>query len=222
MNKYRCTVCGHIYDEAAGMPEAGIPPGTKWADLPKNWVCPVCGAPKSAFVLIEDKGPAPAATFSENDEHEEDLRELTAAEVSAICSSLAIGCDKQRLDAERDAFNKIAEYYKRKAASESVKTLKEIAAMLNEDLEKRFPAAKAAAVAAGDRGALRSLVWGEKASAMMKSLLERFAEEGDAMLANTKIWVCDICGYIYIGDTPPEICPVCKVPRYKIEEIKRR
>ncbi|MCL2509924.1 MAG: rubredoxin, partial [Methanomassiliicoccaceae archaeon] len=124
MNKYRCSVCGHIYDEAVGMPEAGIPPGTKWKDLPKNWVCPVCGAPKSAFVLIEDKSSAPAAALSEDEEHEENLRELTPAEVSAICSSLAIGCDKQSLDAERDAFNKIAEYYKRKVASESGKTLK--------------------------------------------------------------------------------------------------
>ena len=55
-----------------------------------------------------------------------------------------------------------------------------------------------------------------------KSLLERFAEEGEAMLANTRIWVCDICGFIYLGDALPEICPVCKVPNYKIIEVERR
>lgn len=222
MSKYRCSICGHIYDEAAGNPENGIPPGTKWKDLPANWVCPVCGAPKSAFVLIEDKGSAPAASPPDEDEHVENLRELSAGEISAICASLANGCEKQRLNAEMDAFKRISDYYKGKIASESGKTLNDVAAMLNEDLTKRFPAAYAAANAAGDRGALRSLVWGEKVSIMTKSLLERFAAEGEAMLANTKIWVCDICGFIYVGDTPPEICPVCKVPRYRIDEIKRR
>jgi rubrerythrin len=42
------------------------------------------------------------------------------------------------------------------------------------------------------------------------------------MLENTKIWVCDICGFIFIGDAPPEICPVCKVPKFKIIEVERR
>jgi rubredoxin len=41
-------VCGFIsYDEAQGLPEAGIAPGTRWADIPDTWVCPDCGAPKS-------------------------------------------------------------------------------------------------------------------------------------------------------------------------------
>jgi len=223
MSKYRCSICGHIYDEAKGDPESGIPPGTKWEDVPENWVCPLCGASKSAFVLIKEKTPAPAAAPAPDvEEHTDDLRELTAGEISAICSNLAKGCEKQRLDAETEAFYKIADYFRVKAASERGKTLKDAADMLNEDLAKRFSAANAAANAAGDRGALRSLVWGERVSLMMKSLLERFAEEGDAMLADTKIWVCDICGFIYVGDIPPEVCPVCKVPRNKIKQIERR
>ena len=44
MKKYMCLICGFIYDEAAGMPEEDIPPGTRWEDLPMNWSCPDCGA----------------------------------------------------------------------------------------------------------------------------------------------------------------------------------
>jgi rubredoxin len=49
MKKYRCVLCGYIYDEAAGIPDAGIAPGTKWESLPDDWVCPLCGAGKSEF-----------------------------------------------------------------------------------------------------------------------------------------------------------------------------
>ena len=49
MKKYVCSVCGYIYDEAAGIPDDGITPGTLWAQLPEDWVCPLCGAAKSEF-----------------------------------------------------------------------------------------------------------------------------------------------------------------------------
>ena len=49
MKKYTCTLCGYVYDEAAGDPENGVEPGTVWADVPDNWVCPLCGAGKDAF-----------------------------------------------------------------------------------------------------------------------------------------------------------------------------
>ena len=40
MKKYVCDLCGYIYDEAAGDPDNGVAPGTKWADVPEDWVCP--------------------------------------------------------------------------------------------------------------------------------------------------------------------------------------
>ena len=49
MKKYVCDLCGYIYDEAAGVPDDGIEPGTKWEDVPEDWVCPLCGADKSHF-----------------------------------------------------------------------------------------------------------------------------------------------------------------------------
>jgi rubredoxin len=50
---YMCMVCGFIYDEAQGWPEDGIPPGTRWEDVPETWVCPECGAIKDDFEMEE-------------------------------------------------------------------------------------------------------------------------------------------------------------------------
>ncbi|MBS1197287.1 MAG: hypothetical protein H6R18_1072 [Proteobacteria bacterium] len=56
MKMYRCTVCGHIYDEAIGDPEHGVMPGTRWQDVPENWVCPECGASKKEFKCVTMDG----------------------------------------------------------------------------------------------------------------------------------------------------------------------
>jgi len=48
-----CLICGYIYDECDGSPEEGIPPGTRWEDIPINWVCPECGARKEDFEMVE-------------------------------------------------------------------------------------------------------------------------------------------------------------------------
>lgn len=50
---YMCLICGFIYDEAKGRPEEGIPPGTKWADIPLSWRCPDCGSGKEDFEMVE-------------------------------------------------------------------------------------------------------------------------------------------------------------------------
>lgn len=49
MKKYVCTVCGWVYDEAEGLPDEGIAPGTVFADLPDDFVCPICGVGKDQF-----------------------------------------------------------------------------------------------------------------------------------------------------------------------------
>jgi len=49
MAKWKCSVCGHVYDPAEGDPEGGVSPGTAFEDIPDDWVCPECGAPKSAY-----------------------------------------------------------------------------------------------------------------------------------------------------------------------------
>ena len=53
VKRYICLFCGYLYDEAIGIPEANLPPGTRWEDIPADWECPDCGNPKSAFVVEE-------------------------------------------------------------------------------------------------------------------------------------------------------------------------
>jgi len=53
MAKYKCTVCGYIYDPELGDPDNGVAPGTPFEELPDNWVCPVCGVGKSEFEKMQ-------------------------------------------------------------------------------------------------------------------------------------------------------------------------
>jgi len=53
MKKYKCNMCGWIYDETKGVPDEGISPGTKWEDIPSDWVCPLCGSGKEDFDMVE-------------------------------------------------------------------------------------------------------------------------------------------------------------------------
>ncbi|HMV37113.1 MAG TPA: rubredoxin [Turneriella sp.] len=53
MRKFKCVVCGFVYDEAQGLPEDGIKPGTRWEDIPEDWECPDCGVSKADFEMVE-------------------------------------------------------------------------------------------------------------------------------------------------------------------------
>jgi len=48
-----CIICGWVYDEAAGWPEDGIAPGTRWEDIPADWRCPECDVGKEDFAMVE-------------------------------------------------------------------------------------------------------------------------------------------------------------------------
>ncbi|MCG8431566.1 MAG: rubredoxin [Candidatus Omnitrophica bacterium] len=52
MDKYRCKVCGYIYDPAVGDPASAVAAGTKFDDLPADWTCPDCGVGKDQFEKI--------------------------------------------------------------------------------------------------------------------------------------------------------------------------
>jgi len=54
MAKWRCSVCGWIYDPKDGDPDRGVKPGTRFEDLPDDWTCPACGAPKDQFEELPD------------------------------------------------------------------------------------------------------------------------------------------------------------------------
>lgn len=51
--KYRCTICGYVYDPAEGEPQSGIEPGIPFDELPDDWSCPICGVSKDEFTPVE-------------------------------------------------------------------------------------------------------------------------------------------------------------------------
>jgi len=53
VKKYECKICGYVYDPAVGDADGGIAPGTAFEDIPDDWTCPVCGAAKSEFEVVE-------------------------------------------------------------------------------------------------------------------------------------------------------------------------
>ena len=206
MKKYICPICGYVYDEEKE--------GIKFDDLPDDWKCPLCGAPKNLF-----KAEAVEVIVSEENE-EEELREMSYGEISALCSSLARGCEKQYLEEESQIFTKLANYYKNKAKIKESVDFNELISKINKDLEINYQKARNIATEKADRGALRVITWGEKVTLILKSLLSQYKDDKN-FIKDTKVYVCDICGFIYVGDEKPEICPVCKVPAFKLLEIKR-
>lgn len=52
-NRYKCLNCGYIYDEAEGWPDDGILPGTRWSEVPGDWICPDCGSEKRDFDMVD-------------------------------------------------------------------------------------------------------------------------------------------------------------------------
>lgn len=207
MKKYECTICGYIYDDAKE--------SVKFEDLPDDWTCPICGAPKSVFKEIEEEKEEESQ--AETDE-EDNLTELSNSEISYICSNLAKACEKEYLEEEQKLFTELAEHY---SSKEDLKegTLENVQSKVNDDI-KEFKQAMDIADKYQDRGAKRVINWSSKATNMMNVILNNYKEKGLDYLKNTKIWVCDICGFIYVGDVPPEVCPICKVPSFKLLEVK--
>ena len=215
--RYVCSICGYVYDEAKQ--------GKPFAALPETWTCPLCGAAKSAFAPEKAAAKQPAApihTVASTAQAHGDLQKLSPGALSILCSNLARGCEKQYKDEEAALFREIADWFAAAAPAAEETGVDALAASMGKDLSDGYPALSAAAAQAGDRGTQRICVWGEKVTAILKTLLERYRREGEAMLRDTDIWVCSVCGFAYVGKEPPQLCPVCKVPAWKFEKIEGR
>lgn len=108
MSLYVCSICGYIYDESAGDSGSSVLPGTKWEDLPENWVCPVCSAPKSAFEKKEEKAEESEEPAVAQNKSEVKTEGYTAGELSDIFSNLAKGAEKQCLPKEQELLTELA------------------------------------------------------------------------------------------------------------------
>ena len=208
MKQYVCSICGYIYDEEKN---------GRWEELPDDWKCPVCRAGKDVFRLKESK-KEDAVKHPKPDVE----RELSDIEMSIICSNLARGCEKQYLPEQSEDFKKLAEFFKCKAKPTEEASIEKLLTLINKDLEELYPYGYEVAEREHDRGALRALTWSEKVTRMLQSLLVRYEAEGDKMLENTCVYVCSVCGFVYIGDEPPTLCPVCTVPAWKFEKSEGR
>lgn len=220
MRKFICSICGYIYDEVKGIPESGIAAGTRWEEIPSDWLCPLCGASKAEFTIQGETVTNETKKHIISTEPITDMIELSPLEVSAICSNLARGCKKQYKPEEEKLFRELAQYYSNGAVPAENPRYKDLLDLIDNDLNEGFPSANAVAQDLKDRGALRALVWSEKVTRILKSLLSRYEKEGDGVVENTGVYVCTICGFIFIGDNPPDLCPVCKVPNWKFEKIE--
>lgn len=149
-------------------------------------------------------------------------QEYSAAGLSAIFSNLAKASDKQHKNEEAVLFRKLADFYIGKAAKDKPTdaSFEKLAEAVKDDIATGFSNVRGQAEVDKDRGSLRALTWGEKVTKIQSAVLGRYARQQDALLTDTSIFVCDICGFIYIGDEAPAICPVCKVPSLKILEYK--
>ena len=212
--RYVCSICGYVYDEAKQ--------GKPFAALPETWTCPLCGAAKSAFAPeAAAKSAAPAPTVAPPALAHGDMQKLSPGALSILCSNLARGCEKQYKEEEAALFREIADWFAAAAPAAQETGMDALASRIGEDLAA-YPALNATAVQAGDRGTQRICVWGEKVTAILKTLVERYRREGEAMLRDTDIWVCSVCGFAYVGKEPPRLCPACKVPAWKFEKIEGR
>ena len=209
--KYVCQICGYVYDNA----KEKVP----FEELPDDWKCPLCGAAKSDFKPEANGDEKKVVTAIEP--MDADLEKLSAGQLAALCSNLARGCEKQYKQEEADLFKQLADYFTAAVPAVNDASVEKLAKELQTDADN-YAAVRATADANADRGAARVCVWGEKVTRMLSSLVNRYLNEGEAMLKDTNIWVCTTCGFVYIGDTAPELCPVCKVPDWKFEKIEGR
>jgi rubredoxin-NAD+ reductase len=83
MSKWECIVCGLVYDEKEGWPDDGIAPGTKWEDVPEDWLCPDCGVGKEDFELLEE------AVVEDTPHHQEPVVDKVHAPVVILGTGLA-------------------------------------------------------------------------------------------------------------------------------------
>ena len=118
-------------------------------------------------------------------------------------------------------FDKLAEYFTASVGPINDITVEKLAMKLSEDIDL-YPNVRASVDSQKDRGAARVCVWGDKVTRILESLVSRYLKEGEKMLEGKNVYVCSVCGFVYIGDKAPDLCPVCKVPSWKFDKVEGR
>ena len=137
---------------------------------------------------------------------------------SAVFSNLAKAAEKQQLLRASELFGTLSEYYADTDPQEA--GLADLKSLVSEDIEVYYPAVNELAGPEGDRGSLRAARWGEKVTKIQRGLVGRYETKGEDLIGDQQLYVCEACGFIYLGETAPDICPVCKAPSSRFAIIK--
>ncbi len=152
---------------------------------------------------------------------EDDIREMTHGELAAMCANLQKACSKQLRSEEAQLFGELASFYEEGRKKQEGCSYQDLLKAINEDLSSVYLEVNPAASKHQDLGSHRALFWGEKVSKLLKSLLVRYEKQKNSLLDGTNVYVCEICGFVYVGEQPPAICPICKVPSFKIQAVQK-
>ena len=137
--------------------------------------------------------------------------------LSVVFSNLAKAAEKQQNYEEADEFGRMAESCDAAVSEQGGRS--ELSDMIAADLEQSYPIIQKEAEAAGDRGVQRALRWGSKVTAIHKSLIDRYESKGDELFEEKGLFLCEACGFIFLGDSVPVVCPVCKAPSARFSKI---
>lgn len=229
MKKYKCKICGHIYDPAQGDPTQGIAPGTAFEELPATWKCPRCKKDKSFFEAVEE---AKASNPYAGTQTEKNLLEAFAGESQAR-NKYTYFASK----AKKEGYEQIAALFLQTAENE-----KEHAKLWFKELcGIGTTAENLLAAAEGENHEWTDMYEGFAKTAEAEGFPELAAkfrgvaaiekhheERYRALLHNVetrevfaksevKVWECRNCGHIVVGTAAPEVCPVCNHPQSYFE-----
>jgi len=137
--------------------------------------------------------------------------------LTAVFSNLAKASTKQQLHESAGYLTDLAEKFTAAAAGGDLSSLKD---QLVVDLDSWYPSLTTAGTDLRDRGVLRALKWGEKVTKAQRALIDRYAAKGEALLADSDLYVCEACGFIFVGTEAPDICPVCKAPSVRFSLVR--
>jgi rubredoxin len=115
---------------------------------------------------------------------------------------------------------KLAKYFSDITPEVQDDTIEDLSNSIMSDIDEQYVEIDKIAKAHQDRGTQRACVWGEKVTRMLNSLVNRYVDKGEEIFEDSEVWLCTICGFIFIGKNPPEKCPVCKVQSSKFEKIE--
>ncbi|MBF9016268.1 MULTISPECIES: rubredoxin-like domain-containing protein [unclassified Oceanispirochaeta] len=148
--------------------------------------------------------------------HKTKTDDLSSNALSIIFSNLAKASEKQQKYELQTAYSGLTDEYRESKNGADLASIKEdLAKTLAED----YPDVQAEAKALNDRGVQRALVWGQKVTTIQKSLIDRYLSKGEALTEGKDIYICEACGFIYLGIDIPALCPVCKAPPSRFSKI---